>query len=79
MRFKAKVKPNEGDVRVIKKFLLVPRKLDTDTYRWLEVAYICQGYIKYYDYDSCVYCRWEDVTFTTKEVYDEVKSKELDV
>lgn len=53
-----KLKPKEGEVRIRKKFLLIPRTLpiavesETEEKRWLEFAYIREEYMMYYWYSS---------------------------
>ncbi len=41
MRWPSKKIPQKGDIRVIKKFLFLPKCLD-DEWRWLEIARIKQ-------------------------------------
>ena len=43
MRWKAYVPPNQGDSRVIERFLYLPRTIQGET-RWLETAWIDQVY-----------------------------------
>lgn len=44
-----------GDMRVIKRFLVLPKKINNEI-RWLETAYIKQGYSGY----EWVDCDWVD-------------------
>ena len=52
MRWKSKrkVKPKEGDKRIIRTFLFFPLKLEGE-WRWLEMATIEQWYIETVTYD----------------------------
>lgn len=73
MRWKQKPKPKEGDIRIIKKFLFFPKKIEDET-RWLESAYIVQEYIRYQVEWSINYT-WKDISWnyrahTIKEILD---------
>ena len=47
---KRKVKPKDGDRRIVRVFLFFPRKLEGE-WRWLEMATIEQWYVETITYD----------------------------
>lgn len=52
-------KPTQGDMRIIKRFLLLPKTIKSEA-RWLEFAYIRQYYHSYNG--------WMNETWVEKEV-----------
>ena len=58
MKFKLK-KYRVGDERVIKKFLLIPRTIESET-KWLEFAEILQEYIEDWNSFQGTHYRWVD-------------------
>jgi hypothetical protein len=67
---KMPTEPREGEYRIVKKFALLPYRIDNE-YRWLETMYILQQLNAYID--GCLMGRsleWDDVEFASK--YDNV-------
>jgi hypothetical protein len=59
MRWK---KPNDGDTRIFRTFLFLPRTLNGET-RWLEKARIKQRY--WWNFNG-----WEDIAFVDEKEHD---------
>ncbi len=60
MKFKKEPYPKIGDERIIRKFLLLPYRLD-DEVRWLETASILQR--REAEYDSSIYEYWQNISW----------------
>lgn len=56
---------HKDETRIIKKFLLLPRKIGTER-KWLKTVYIIQAH-KIFGYDGDM---WFDVRWSTKEEYE---------
>jgi hypothetical protein len=61
MRWKHEPKPKTGTQRVVRRFLLLPRRFDNET-RWLEYANIREEYQLRY-YETTLYSDWHEVGF----------------
>lgn len=63
MRWKDISIPDEGEIRVIKKYLFFPRKIDGE-WRWFEWVKIRQ---KYYINWIGLWSEWEDIEWIDEE------------
>ena len=61
MRWKNKQKPENHDIRIIKRFLIIPVKIN-DEYRWMEKASIKQQYL--YTTGHCM--KWVNISWEDK-------------
>ena len=62
MRWKSSIISQTTHKRVVKKFLLFPRRLNTNEWRWLEYATILERTSKWYD--GCIYVYfWSEYNF----------------
>lgn len=68
MRFKCKDKPEHGDRRTIKKFAILPIKIDNEI-RWLETVYIFQICNVVYSFGSYKHY-WKSIEFSDKKRYE---------
>ena len=63
-----KIEDHLGETRIVKRFLLLPKKID-DEWRWLEVAYIKQELKLYF------FKEWESQSWADKGAYDYFQSQ----
>ena len=60
---------HKDETRIIKRFLLLPRKIGTET-KWLKTVYIIQAH-KIFGYDGDM---WFDVCFVGQGTYEHYKT-----
>lgn len=83
MEFTIKPKPQDYDCRVIKRYLLFPRKFKNKIV-WLETVYIEQRYMIYKPIPGTIYQkhirfpRWFSIRLTDEEAYKRYKKKNED-
>ncbi len=65
MKWKKRKKPNNGDTRIKKKFLLFPKCIEGDC-RWLEMAKYKQRYRRFVTLNR-IYDEWIDVEWVDNE------------
>ncbi len=76
MRWNRKVRPKDGDIKYVRRFLWFPLKLDGET-RWLETTSIKLKWVSAYgydgDYSSWKYVCWaeNDKTYRLKNFINE--------
>ena len=62
-------KPMDGEVRIVKKFALLPIEAINGDVAWLETVYVKQKYVS-----GLYYSGWVDMAFATQEEYEEYKN-----
>jgi len=70
MRWMTKPEPNYGEIKIVKRFLFIPRSFKTGDWRWLEIAYVK----KQYECKVGLFFLWESINWATKEEYEKYLS-----